>query len=425
MPTRLTGLTPDQQAATGGWAERYVARALSTEPADRRRFEAAAERCYRHAGLEWHGNVVWVENPVVVSLAGSLTSYVLKEFDRKRGHRRLCSVGGASSAVHWGIYAAVGSAVHKAIYAAIEPSVHRSVNLVRLAVELAVDSVQTAIVSAVGSAAETAVGPKVESAVYSAVRSAVDAAVDADVDWAVRLVVDSAVDPAGNRAIRTGVRSAWRNNLGGVPQASWHAYASFFREVCNLELQGDLWEREKAFADAQLSAGGWWPHRQFVIVSERASEICLEPGRNGGRIHRLHSESGPAIAYPDGWGLYFWHGVPVPEHVIKGEFDHVDIDREPNAEIRRCMIEKYGADRYLAEAGAREVHRDDWGTLYRRELPGDEDLVMVEVVNATPGPDGSFKSYWIRVPPQVRTAHEAVAWTFGKESEAYRPSVQT
>jgi hypothetical protein len=115
----------------------------------------------------------------------------------------------------------------------------------------------------------------------------------------------------------------------------------------------------------------------------------------------------------------------VSEQVINGEFTSIDIDREPNAEIRRCMIEKFGADRYLIDAAAREVHRDDWGILYRQELPGDEDLCMVKVLNATPQPDGSFKNYWLRVPPHVQTAHEAVAWTFGKDVTDYRPMLET
>ena len=41
---------------------------------------------------------------------------------------------------------------------------------------------------------------------------------------------------------------------------------------------------------------------------------------------------------------------------------------------------------------------------------------VVEVVNATPEPDGSYRHYFLQVPPGVRTAREAVAWTFGFES---------
>ncbi len=67
------------------------------------------------------------------------------------------------------------------------------------------------------------------------------------------------------------------------------------------------------------------------------------------------------------------------------------------------------------------LHQDDAGTLWRAEVPGDEPLVMVEVVNATPEPGGTRRVYWLRVPPGTRTAREGVAWTFGLSEEQYRP----
>lgn len=50
---------------------------------------------------------------------------------------------------------------------------------------------------------------------------------------------------------------------------------------------------------------------------------------------------------------------------------------------------------------------------------------MVKVVNSTPEPDGSYKDYFLRVPPTITTAHEAVAWTFGKTAETYAPAIET
>jgi hypothetical protein len=58
-------------------------------------------------------------------------------------------------------------------------------------------------------------------------------------------------------------------------------------------------------------------------------------------------------------------------------------------------------------------------------LAGDEPITMVEVVNSTAEPDGSSRTYWLRVPPHVNTATAAVAWTFGLSGEEYRPQVQT
>ncbi len=66
-----------------------------------------------------------------------------------------------------------------------------------------------------------------------------------------------------------------------------------------------------------------------------------------------------------------------------------------------------------------------FGTLWRRDVKGDEPIVILEVVNSTREPDGSFKHYWLRVPPNMKTAHEALAWTFDIEPAKYAPLIET
>ena len=89
------------------------------------------------------------------------------------------------------------------------------------------------------------------------------------------------------------------------------------------------------------------------------------------------------------------------------------------------MTELYGQDRYIRDSGVKPVHADDYGTLYRKEVPGDEAIVMVKVVNSTAEPDGSFKDYWLRVPPTIQTAREAIAWTFNVDPKNYQLEAQT
>ena len=71
------------------------------------------------------------------------------------------------------------------------------------------------------------------------------------------------------------------------------------------------------------------------------------------------------------------------------------------------------------------MQEDEAGRLWRVRLPGDEPIAMVEVVDATAEPDGSHRTYRLRVPPHLNTAKAAVAWTFGLSDEEYRPQVQT
>lgn len=63
--------------------------------------------------------------------------------------------------------------------------------------------------------------------------------------------------------------------------------------------------------------------------------------------------------------------------------------------------------------------------MWRIDLDDDEPVVMVEVVNSTPEPDGTRRTYWLRVPPRTLTAREGVAWTFGLSAEEYAPQRRT
>lgn len=94
----------------------------------------------------------------------------------------------------------------------------------------------------------------------------------------------------------------------------------------------------------------------------------------------------------------------------------------------------------MRDAGGKSLDHDErFGTLWRREVPDDEPIVMLEVINSTREPDGSFKHYWLRVDPNLRpmladgqfgspqdaTALNAVASTFGLTGQQYAPMVET
>jgi hypothetical protein len=108
-----------------------------------------------------------------------------------------------------------------------------------------------------------------------------------------------------------------------------------------------------------------------------------------------------------------------------GAITLASISDEENLEVRRVMVERYGHARFLSDLGAKPLASDDFGTLYRVEFADDEPLTLVKVVNSTPEPDGSRKEYFLRVPPDMRSAREAVAWTFGVLAHRYSPAVQT
>ncbi|MBX9692426.1 MAG: hypothetical protein K2Z81_08585, partial [Cyanobacteria bacterium] len=145
----------------------------------------------------------------------------------------------------------------------------------------------------------------------------------------------------------------------------------------------------------------------------------------------FHCEDGPALVFQDGEKWYAWHGIILNAefygHLIEdpGSISINGIENERNIEIRRVMVERFGAERYLKESDAKAIQSDKCGTLFWKQMEGDEPLVMVRVKNSTPEPDGSYKDYFLRVPPNITTAREGVAWTFGLSSSEYVPAEES
>lgn len=173
--------------------------------------------------------------------------------------------------------------------------------------------------------------------------------------------------------------------------------------------------------DAVKAGGWWWPFQYVCFACENPTELHFNERM------RLHNENGMALRFAYDWGIYAINGARVPEMVVKNSFGIAEINAEKNSTVRAIMIERFGAANYVREGGGKEIDRSDYGILYRVEHPPSpilgilEPIVMVKVTNRTPNPDGSFRSYFLRVPPDIKTAKEAVAWTFGLEEDEYKP----
>ncbi|MFF2721243.1 DUF6745 domain-containing protein [Streptomyces sp. NPDC058011] len=219
------------------------------------------------------------------------------------------------------------------------------------------------------------------------------------------VVADLAARPQDEGAVRLVLLDA----VLGQHDAAW---------LAAFDGRGD---RLTGLAEVARNAGWWWPYERAVVISERPEVLHRD------EAGRLDHGEGPALAYRDGFALHAWRGMPVPAAFLAelASLSPQRIREEENAELRRVMLEYYGYDRYLTESGAEPVHRDETGILWRIALEGDEDVVMVEVVNSTPEPDGTHRTYWLRVPPATRTAKDGVAWTFGLDGAAYAPVRQT
>ncbi|GEM47497.1 DUF6745 domain-containing protein [Deinococcus cellulosilyticus] len=122
-----------------------------------------------------------------------------------------------------------------------------------------------------------------------------------------------------------------------------------------------------------------------------------------------------------------WKGVPIEPRIA---FDPASITGQEiletdNAELRRVKLERMGYENFLAEVDAQILDQDqDAGgprKLLKVPLPDDEDLVALWVI--CPSTD---RNYVIRVPPKMKTAHQAAAWIAGfDDPKLYQPVMET
>jgi hypothetical protein len=405
----MGGLTEAQRAAIPAHVAEWIGVGLSTEPADRGLFADAAERAYRFAGLEWHGRVVWVSSPLAAVLAGPTAA-------------RLLSGGAVHGAVNDAVRGAVGAAVYDAVGAAVYDAMGAAVY----------DAVHDAVGGAVGAAVHDAVHGAVGAAVHDAVHGAVNGPVGDAVYGAVHGAVGGAVGAAVYGAVH-GAANSWTRYLPASLAPAWPATTAYYRDIYGLSLDGDMWDRARANEDIARSAGWWWPHTDFAVVSDRPSEIHIEQAApTGWASHRLHHPTGPSIRWRDGWALYHLHGVAVPAAAVLDPpetWTLARILRElENTEARREVIERVGWDRIVGELGEPVSVCPDPANpphmLRLFDVPEqvfDEPVRLVVMTNASPDRDGSrTRVYGETVPADIGDPVAACAWAWDVDVDVYR-----
>lgn len=143
-----------------------------------------------------------------------------------------------------------------------------------------------------------------------------------------------------------------------------------------------------------------------------------------------HRANGPAFMSINGTRKHYWKGIFIESEYWnkKDSMSASEIFKIRNVEVRRCLIEMIGYEKFLKRAEAEIVEEDvkTGAILYKVPMPEDDEgepLVVVKVLDGTPVRDetGEFvrKQYFIRVPPDTDTCAKAIAWTFEMTPEEY------
>lgn len=144
----------------------------------------------------------------------------------------------------------------------------------------------------------------------------------------------------------------WNPWVGGQ---FWSNYAGWYETVVMIE-PGFRSEAGDAYMNLARSSCYAWPNADFVMMCERPSVFSVDPLDP----RRLHSTTGPAIGFRDGWGLWRYQGIAVPEHAIMRpqEITVDEISKEDNADVRHALIDLMGMTRYMEEAKLEVLHAD-------------------------------------------------------------------
>ena len=362
-------LSPELQTAVAAMLVRWEALRRSTARADRERAEAGIVLAYDAAGLAPPKNVVWCASPIELAAC-----------------RHECRQGPEP-----------GASVKSAVVDAIVRSVARAVELT---------TSRTFRSRLWGEARLTAASPisrGVQEALHAAVRRSdlqTKAFRPRDIlQWLQRRQPRRRQLPFEASAFT--VHDAPPLGIYEV----LHDVGGLAGETAPLR---GLW---------QIAASVGWlvPHETVCWVSDRPD--LLKADDQG----RLHATDGPALSFTDGWSYHAWKGVHVPawmiEHKQRVTTDLVNRERDPV--LRRCMIDIMTPARFISSSDAVCISRDETGMLWVKTWQHWDSWAAVEVVNGTPEPDGSFRQYVLQVPPTMRTAREAVAWTYGLSEQEY------
>ena len=158
----------------------------------------------------------------------------------------------------------------------------------------------------------------------------------------------------------------------------------------------------------------------FVLPLENTCLVCDRPVKLYlDEQNRFHGEGGSAIRFIDGYRIYAYHGVKLPEKygLLYPERWQVRwLLEEENAELRRVLIQGIGYSRICQELQAVEL--DSWREYTLLRIDNYIDVEPIYLLKMT-CPSTNY-IHATRVPPDIRKAREAITWVnWGVDPEEF------
>ena len=213
------------------------------------------------------------------------------------------------------------------------------------------------------------------------------------------------------------LKNAAFNSMSTQFEAGFAGYITFLRDVCGWT--DPSLEKFEVFETLVKNCGWTWWHENVLAISDRPTII------NRDDQGRLHCETGPSIAYRDGWGLHHWHGTAIPAEWItdRSKLTPSIALKCENVEQRRAACEILGWVNILRDLKAKTIDTDndpEIGELVEVKLPD-----LVKKAKFLRVRCGTGREFAIGIRPHINKALDAQAWIVGLEPKDFtRPEIR-
>ena len=393
---KIESLTPEQELALKAYHAECMAIGTSTERADRARAEGAIRKMYAAIGKR-EPIFIWCQSPATCILGKHVLEQWLKKIQADETAKRV------------EVRASLGASLGDSLWDSLRASLWASLG----------DSLRASLWASLWASLRASLRASLGDSLRASLRASLGDSLN-EMQWA---------------------------NLWGQQEQYWIGFYRFMELHLKIEYTPQSSERLGWWQDIASSVNWWFPYENFCFVSDRPTFCSIDADR------RLHCEDRAAMEFGDGWKVWAWHGVRVPQFAIEDpdSITAKHVKDEENTEVRRCLVERMGWERFCESAKMSVLHEDELHTqfpaipvsdkvephvrLVTSYRAGIEKAQLLEASDLTDFEErplrfvrlsdpSTDRKYTIRVPHHMTRCYEAVGWTFGMTEEQYRSVVQ-
>jgi hypothetical protein len=198
-----------------------------------------------------------------------------------------------------------------------------------------------------------------------------------------------------------------------------YSYLSIFKLDGKLDSKSYIDSFKILFKAIDAGLGNFEVYKDIIIIK---SVPKFKTNLDG----QIHCDNGPALKNINGEYEYYYENVKVSEKIILHPklITISDILNEKNQSVRNVMIERYGLEKFLNDLKYEIIdscsNEDGESQLLKVKLNEIEPMMLVKVICPS-----TKRYYFLRVPPDMKTVKEAIAWTFNLTESQYKPIQET